>query len=130
MFPIFEKKIFGKFSYLFNMDIKLSEDRLFKLINRVILNHYGQDFVVDKKIEGDSEYVYFTIPGLVYNDGTDKLMFHKNFWGLLWVEDWDLYNKIKEVFGFDDDTAKEYIRKYFEKKYDIKIKGVKIVSDW
>ena len=113
------------------MNIKLSEDRLFKLINRVIVNHYGQDLVVDKTIDGDSDAVYFTIPGIVDDDGDDKLMFHKNFWGLLWAEDWDLVNKIKDIFGFDDDTIKECLHKYFEKKYDINIEGVKIgPSDW
>lgn len=106
------------------MKYEITEPQLFSLINRVIVKHYGQELVVDKTYDEDTEYAKFTIPGIVDKDGDDVLLFHKNYWGLLWVNDRVITKKIQGLFGFDDDEIKEYLRKYFEVKYDIKIKSV------
>lgn len=93
-------------------------------MNRIIIDHYGHDLVMKKNDDG--EYLRFIIPGMVDEDGDDVGLFHKNAWGMLWAYDMDLVKKIQNMFGFDLDEIKYYLAKYFETKYDIKIKSVSI----
>jgi hypothetical protein len=109
------------------MDYEITEGQLLSLINRIIIKHYGQELVMDKT---DAEYVRFTIPGVLDKFGDDKIMFHKNYWGLLWVGDENIYIKIQDIFGFDEDEIKYYLRKYFETKYNIEIKKVALTGGY
>ena len=103
------------------MDYEITEGQLLSLINRVIVKKYGQELVMDKT---DGDYMKFTIPGIVDKDGDEEMLFHKNYWGILWINDTEIVDKIKDLFGFDGDEIKEYLKKYFESKYGVKIKKV------
>jgi len=111
------------------MNVEINEKQVLSLINRIIIDHYGQELVMD---ENDG-YTRFTIPGIVDDDGDEIYLFHKNYWGMLWVNNIDLarsidlVEKIKNIFGFDEDELKYYLSKYFENKYNIKIKQVAII---
>ena len=103
------------------MDYEITEGQLLSLINRVIVKKYGQELIMDKT---DGDYIKFTIPGIVDKDGDEEMLFHKNYWGILWINDTEIVDKIKDLFGFDGDEIKEYLSRYFETKYGIKIKKV------
>lgn len=105
------------------MNIEINEKQLYKLINRIIINHYGHDLVMK---ETDGGYLKFIIPGIVDRDGNEEMLFHKNYWGMLWVNDVELVEKIKSMFGFDENEIKEFLSKYFEYKYNIVVKQVSI----
>ena len=108
------------------MNYEITEGQLLSLINRVIVKNYGQELVMDKT---DGDYIKFTIPGIVDKDGDDEMLFHKNYWGMLWINDTEIVNKIKDLFGFDEDEIKKYLSRYFETKYGIKIKEVAFPYD-
>jgi hypothetical protein len=108
------------------MDYEITEGQLLSLINRVIVKKYGQELVMDKT---DGDYMKFTIPGIVDKDGDEQMLFHKNYWGMLWINDTEITKKIRDLFGFDGDEIKKYIKKYFETKYGIKIKSVSFPYD-
>ena len=108
------------------MNYEITEGQLLSLINRVIVKNYGQELVMDKT---DGDYIKFTIPGIVDKDGDDEMLFHKNYWGILWINDTEIVDKIKDLFGFDGDEIKEYLKKYFESKYGVKIKKVAFPYD-
>jgi hypothetical protein len=105
------------------MDYEITEGQLLSLLNRIIIKHYGQGLVMNKT---DGDYIKFTIPGIVDKDGDEQMLFHKNYWGLLWINDMEIVKKIKDLFGFDEDEIKYYLRKYFETKYNIEIKKVSL----
>jgi hypothetical protein len=104
------------------MNYEITENQLLSLINRVIVKSYGQELVMNKT-DGDY-YIKFTIPGIVDKDGDEEILFYKNYWGILWINDTEIVKKIRGLFGFDGDEIKKYLIKYFETKYDIKIKNV------
>jgi len=108
------------------MDYEITEGQLLSLINRVIVKKYGQELIMDKT---DGDYIKFTIPGIVDKDGDEEMLFHKNYWGILWINDTEIVDKIKDLFGFDGDEIKEYLKKYFESKYGVKIKKVAFPYD-
>jgi hypothetical protein len=105
------------------MDYEITEGQLLSLLNRIIIKHYGQGLVMNKT---DGDYIKFTIPGIVDKDGDEQMLFHKNYWGLLWINDMEIVKKIKDLFGFDEDEIKYYLCKYFETKYNIEIKKVSL----
>lgn len=96
------------------------------LINRIIKKHYGRELVM---IETDGQYKNFIIPDMVEEDGEYTSLFHKNYWGRLWVFDNELVSVIKNIFQFDTEEVKEVLKNYFEKKYGVTIKEVDIVND-
>ena len=108
------------------MKIEINENQLLSLIDRIIIDHYGQELVMDKT---DGDYIKFTIPGIVDKDGDEEMLFHKNYWGMLWINDTKIVKKIRDLFGFDSDDIREYLKKYFESKYGIKIKEVAFPYD-
>jgi hypothetical protein len=108
------------------MDYEITEGQLLSLINRVIVKKYGQELVMDKT---DGDYMKFTIPGIVDKDGDEQMLFHKNYWGMLWINDTEIVKTIRDLFGFGGDETKKYLKKYFETKYGIKIKEVAFPYD-
>jgi hypothetical protein len=93
------------------------------LINRIIKKHYGREL---EMIETDGEYKKFVIPDMVDDDGEFTELFHKNYWGRLWVYDYEIVNKMKSILGLDDVMLKLFLKHYFEKKYGVNIKEVSL----
>lgn len=97
------------------------------LINRIIKKHYGGELV---KMVTDGQYIKFIIPNMIEEDGEYTDLFHKNYWGMLWVYDNELVTTIRDIFGFDEEEIKEVLKEYFETKYGVSIKNITIVNDY
>ena len=60
-------------------------------------------------------------------------VFHKNFYGILWIEDCSFYKeflKLMEMLSYDETQSKLILREYLQLNYPVKLKGVNDECDW
>lgn len=109
------------------MKYEISEERLFKLLDKIIISHYGEPIkmVVDPSTE---KYLHF----IKISDDEKKVsgskrvprMFERNSWGMLFINDRLLYKKIMLLLGITSSEASEIILRYFEYKFGTYFKKV------
>ena len=109
------------------MKYEISEERLFKLLDKIIISHYGEP--IRMVIDPDTEkYLHF----IKISDDEKKVgdpkrvprMFERNSWGMLFINDQRLYNKIMSVLGVTSSEASRIILRYFEYKFGTYFKKV------
>jgi len=114
------------------MKLIISENKIKKYINQVITNtiyrHYGN---LTHNISKDGYHSWFSdkwsrnIPF----DDTPNRPFHKNIWGMLWVESGDFYSDLKSelsLFSLSDGEKDRAFINYMNEKYDTNIKALDI----
>ena len=97
----------------------IKENRISDVIDLLIKERYGEPL----EMEEDDDYLYFYSPSNKRGKGNNE-PFERNAWGMLWVNDYILYKKIRNFLGLKNKEVKEYLKQYFEEKYGVKIKDV------
>jgi hypothetical protein len=110
----------------------LSESKFNSIINKIFNSHYNESLI---KYQDDEGYLLFIpeseitpylnknikkLPDHLYNNSK----FERNLWGMLWVNDIDLIEKIISILSISEEETKIILLDYFEDKYDIRIKNV------
>lgn len=90
---------------------EISDENLFKIINKLVRHIYGKDLTM---VENEHGYLRFFSVGPVPP-------YHRNLSGRLWVDDDRLEKMIENLFGIDSEQATALIAFYFSEKYNIKI---------
>lgn len=92
----------------------ITENRLIGLVEKLFDERYGTPLNMSE----DDDYLYFRVPGL----DPENRPFDRNAWGMLWVNDYIIYKRIKSLLGLNNEETKDLIKNFFENKYSIKIK--------
>lgn len=96
----------------------ITESKLDNVVNRYIESYYGD---VKMSVEDDG-YLNFFSPKENDNQGYYKRIAHRNLYGTLWI-DFKFLEHMIELFGTDVGMS---ILRYFENKFDIKVKQVNV----
>ena len=117
------------------MEYKISEEKLFNLIDKLMTNWFGDlkpyTLFEDKDRDGNktNHLVFYGTKEpfrFIDNEGSP---FEKNSWGRLWV-----YGGVDDYVEMLDDyfstlgKVEDLLKFYFEKKFDVQIRDAKIVS--
>jgi len=101
------------------MKHNINETRLFKIIDLLIVDRYGDTLKIKESNDG---YKFFHI----FNREMRMGPFDLSQFGRLWINDVIFFVKLKRLFAMTDDEAYGIIKKFFETKFDIKINLVTI----
>jgi len=115
------------------MDVILSENNIIKLIDKIIVYHYGEllDFTDFKLM------FYFFKKSLIdefFNDKNtidvsmmmlgDSSPFEVNRFGTIFVNDIEFFNLVRSVLGINDNVTGEVLLNYFKHKFNIDLKRI------
>jgi hypothetical protein len=112
----------------------ITESKLYSIIDEIISQEYGAPLKMQRgpiNYGLDPEYIRFFGVNQdrqkYYSDDygdEDRPPFERNPWGMLWVNNTNLYNNIKNILGIDTEECNELIINYFKEKYNIIIKKI------
>jgi hypothetical protein len=112
----------------------ITESKLYPIIDKIISQEYGAPLKMQRgpiNYGLDPEYIRFFGVNQdrqkYYSDDygdEDRPPFERNPWGMLWVNNTNLYNNIKNILGIDTEECNELIINYFKEKYNIIIKKI------
>jgi len=89
----------------------IPDDKLMKIINKLVLYIYGKELTM---VENKDGYLEFFSTGPVPP-------YHRNLSGRLWVDDDRLEKDIERLFGVDSEQSTALVAFYFAEKYGIKV---------
>jgi len=114
----------------------ITESKLYSIIDKIISQEYGAPLKMQRgpiNYGLDPEYIRFFGVNQdrqkYYSDDygdEDRPPFERNPWGMLWVNNTNLYNNIKNILGIDTEECNELIINYFKEKYNITIKKIAV----
>ena len=114
----------------------ITESKLYSIIDEIISQEYGAPLKMQRgpiNYGLDPEYIRFFGVNQdrqkYYSDDygdEDRPPFERNPWGMLWVNNTNLYNNIKNILGIDTEECNELIINYFKEKYNITIKKIAV----
>jgi len=93
----------------------IPDDKLMKIINKLVLYIYGKELTM---VENKDGYLEFFSTGPVPP-------YHRNLSGRLWVDDDRLEKDIERLFGVDSEQSTALVAFYFAEKYGIKVTDAK-----
>lgn len=92
----------------------ITENRLHNLVDKFFIKRYGG--LLRKEVT-DDDYTYFY-------DLENGRPFEMNSGGTLWVGDYILYKQIRSILGFNSKEVDEFLKNYFNERYDVDVKMV------
>lgn len=114
------------------MKLVISENKIKVLINQVISKTMDRHFGNLTHIIDENNYHSWFSDKWRRNipfDSTPNRPFHKNLWGMLWVESDDFYDDLKSdlsIFSLNDEETDRFFIQYMNEKYGTNIKTLDI----